>query len=90
MPEELSWNLTPDNAGFLLVAVAKDATKWLVMKLLPYVYRPVPLHIRRLWQPPSAQPQQKHCVQPPWHTTDSHWRGLGRGSHRPDFCHMRC
>ena len=31
----------------------------------------------------SAQPQQKHCVQPPWHTTDSHWRGLGRGSHRP-------
>ena len=50
-------------AGLAVIAANKEASKALLLKLLPLVYWVIPLPIRRLWQPPLHSLAKEHPKQ---------------------------
>lgn len=46
-------------AGFALVVIMKPLTKQVIVTVLPWVYKIVPIGLRKLWQPPL------HSLKPP-------------------------
>ena len=62
----LLWAARRLGVGFVVVAVLKEASRAVLLAVLPFLYRFFPMPVRRMWQPPLhnlAAPRQQQQQQ---------------------------